>query len=1092
MRQLAMKYHADVHAAERSAVNGEEEAQLTTPVANLFAGVVEKSGLGTLQLVRETRTGRTRPDFAALLTRDRKTMQKGFIELKAPSILTDTGTWGGRNAKQWKRMSEEAEIVLVCNGRAARLYRDGHPQGAEAPLPYEEPENWDGQELANLLRKFVELQPTPVTSIADLTKRLAVRTRDLRDRMEWLLDEAVGEAQQEAKGSYAAWRRHVYPDASQRDFADGVAQTIAYGMVLAALTPGDADADGDGHLSVGEARAAIRDISPVLAAAFAPLLDKPVLREATEVEVGALETLISAIDPTRIATPDRRGDAWLRFYEDFLSVYDPQERREAGVYYTPVDAVAAMTAMTGHLLVERFNKRMGFGDASVVTLDPATGTGTFPLAAIDRAVSRAPAVRGQGGEKQAAKNLAKNMYAFELLPGPYAVAHLRLSQRLTELAGEAIYANVVLTDTLEAPDESAVPPSDFFGDQQVLAAEQQRANRIKREQKVTVVIGNPPYRRVSGDLRGRGSGGWVLDGQVEGRETENSLFDDILDVAKAHTNFAHHASLYNLYVYFWRWALWKAFEAHGEGPGIVTFITGSSWLTGPGFVGLRQHARELADEVWVLDLGGDNKGASPEENIFAIETPVAIVTLVRDGASKRSSAAKVHYRRIRGTSEGKLEALRELAEKKNPFDGIWDDASTDWIAPMVPVAGDDTWQDFPALTDLFPWQQPGCKFGRTWPIGTTKEVLESRWDRFRQADKDERPELFKTASSGRTIETKVGSRARLIDIKAQEESEAISRYGYRSFDRQWAFDDPRMAKTDSPSLWQSNSNKQIFISSTLTAKISVGPAITASPDVPDLHYFSGRGGKDILPLYRDSAASEPNITSGLPAALAAVLGIEPPSPEDIAAYTYALLASHAYQQRFAEALQTPGLRVPMTADAGLWSETVAAGRELLWLHTYAERLNDASAGLGAHVPLVEGLGWGQAVTRMPQDNSDISYDPEEGVLSIGDGTVVGVRPEVWAFSVSGMQVVPKWLGYRTRKGAGRATSSTSALDHIRPTEWADEWNDELLDLLRVLTITTEKEEALADLLARVCDGELIPAEDLPQPSEAERKPPQTL
>ena len=1093
MRQLAMKYHADVHAAERSAVNGEEEAQLTTPVANLFAGVVEASGLGTLQLVRETRTGRTRPDFAALLTRNRKTMQKGFIELKAPSISTDTTTWGGRNATQWQRMSEEAEIVLVCNGRAARLYRDGHAQGAEASLPYQDPDNWDGQDLTDLLRKFVELQPTPVTSIADLTKRLAVRTRDLRDRIEWLLDEADGEAQQEAKGSYAAWRRHVYPDASPRDFADGVAQTIAYGMVLAALTPGDADADGDGHLSVGEARAAIRDISPVLAAAFAPLLDKPVLREATEVEVGALETLISAIDPTRIATPDRRGDAWLRFYEDFLSVYDPQERREAGVYYTPVDAVAAMTAMTGHLLVERFNKRMGFGDASVVTLDPATGTGTFPLAAIDRAISRAPAVRGQGGEQQAAKNLAKNMYAFELLPGPYAVAHLRLSQRLTELAGEATYANVVLTDTLEAPDESAVPPSSFFGDQQVLAAEQERANRIKREQKVTVVIGNPPYRRVSGDLRGRGSGGWVLEGQVEGRDTENSLFDDILDVAKAHTIFSHHASLYNLYVYFWRWAMWKAFEAHGEGPGIVTFITGSSWLTGPGFVGLRQYARELADEIWVLDLGGDNKGANPEDNIFAIETPVAIVTLVRDGASDAKKSAPVNYRRIRGTSEAKLTALRAVADAADPFDGDWTRAPDGWLAPMVPPTGDAAWTEMPLITDLFPWQQPGCKFGRTWPIAPTENVVRNRYGCLVKSSPDDRSDLFGGGKFGRQIDTNVGGKKQVVDLLESDEPPAIKRYAWRSFDRQFCIADPRFANLERPALWQSASMNQIFLMSLLTSKISEGPALTASTDVPDLHAFRGSfGGKDIIPLYRDAAASEPNIATGLPATLAAVLGIAPPSPEDIAAYTYALLASHAYQQRFAEALQTPGLRVPMTADVELWSEAVSAGRELLWLHTYAERFNDSSAGRGAHVPLVEGLGWGQAVTRMPQDNSDISYDPKEGVLSVGDGIVTGVRPEVWAFSVSGMQVVPKWLGYRTCKGAGRATSSTSALDHIRPTEWADEWNDELLDLLRILTVTTEKEEVLADLLARVCDGELIPAEDLPQPTEAERKPPATL
>jgi hypothetical protein len=91
-----------------------------------------------------------------------------------------------------------------------------------------------------------------------------------------------------------------------------------------------------------------------------------------------------------------------------------------------------------------------------------------------------------------------------------------------------------------------------------------------------------------------------------------------------------------------------------------------------------------------------------------------------------------------------------------------------------------------------------------------------------------------------------------------------------------------------------------------------------------------------------------------------------------------------------------------------------------------------------------------------------------------------------------MQVIPKWLGYRTRRGTGRAVSSTSALDHIRPTEWHDDWNDELLDLVRILTITIDRQAELADLLGRVCEGELISGADLPQPTGEQRRPPATL
>ena len=232
---------------------------------------------------------------------------------------------------------------------------------------------------------------------------------------------------------------------------DGVAQVVAYGLVMASMTE-HADTNEDGIVQAGEAREALRDSVPLVAAAFSFLLDKPALFDAVAVEVAALELLVSAIDVAQVrrsagervnaagnastgreAEAKGRGETWLYFYEDFLATYDREERRQAGVYFTPTEVVNAMVRIVDHILFERFQKRLAFADPDVVTLDPATGTGTFPLAVMKQGEARAKDLRGPAGPKQAAQSFARNLFAFEFLPGPYAVAHLRLGERLTAM-----------------------------------------------------------------------------------------------------------------------------------------------------------------------------------------------------------------------------------------------------------------------------------------------------------------------------------------------------------------------------------------------------------------------------------------------------------------------------------------------------------------------------------------------------------------------------------------------------------------------------------------------------------------------------------
>jgi hypothetical protein len=659
---------------------------------------------------------------------------------------------------------------------------------------------------------------------------------------------------------------------------------------------------------------------------------------------------------------------------------------------------------------------------------------------------------------------------------PYAVAHLKTALELHDDGVEGEELGIFLTDTLQRGQSGQLTI-----DPDPISVEGERANEVKRTVRSTICIGNPPYDRVARNA----GGGWITD-----RSGGRSLFDDILDPAIKHTIFSHHASLYNKFVYFWRWTLWKVFEDRPGLPGVVSLITPSSWLTGPGFLGLRQLVRELADEIWVVDLGGDNRGTRRGENIFDIETPVTIVTVCRAGAGDRRSPAHARYRRISGTAADKL---RDLAQSDGDVNkATWTDAPSAWHASLIPTFGAAGWESYPLLTDLFPWQQPGCKFGRTWPIAPSAEVLEQRWSRFvKTDDPKDRARCFVTATTGRNIDTTVAGLRRLAEEPMGAEVPPIVRYGYRSFDQQWAFQDARLAALERPSLWASRSDRQVFLTSKPTHPLGRGPAATVSVQVPDLHFFRGSfGGKDIIPLYRD-ADGTPNVATTTLDVLteahrATCSTVEPATVEALFAYSYAVLAGADYTDRFAEELETPGPRVPLSADPTLFDEAVELGRELLWLHTYGERFADGRRNGQLRS---EEIRLTAPITSLPAKASQIQYDPATKILTIGPGRVEGVSPEVWAFEVSGMQIVRKWLGYRTLLGAGRSASSSSPLDGIRPTSWSGEWTTELLELLSALQRTVDMLPRGVDLLNRICAGPLLEASELPAVPAALRMPP---
>jgi hypothetical protein len=601
---------------------------------------------------------------------------------------------------------------------------------------------------------------------------------------------------------------------------------------------------------------------------------------------------------------------------------------------------------------------------------------------------------------------------------------------------------------------------------------------VKKETRVLVCMGNPPYSRQAFD---------ASEGTDDPEARLDRLLGDFIRLARGRTMFSHIASLYNTYVYFWRWALWKVFETT-DGPGIVSFITASSYLSGPGFLGMREVMRHVFDDLWIIDLEGGSLGARRTENVFAIQTPVAIAIGVRYGGPNPDIPATVRYVKITGSREEKLAKLDSV---RSFGDLEWQECSTDWTAPLIP-AGRGDFSSWPLLTDLFPWQTPGVKVGRTWPIATTADNAKKRWQTLAASSPDQRPRLFPDRRFGRKTTTDViattppaASRERIIEITERSPMPPIVRYAHRSFDRKCILADPRIIDLPRPPLWAAHSEKQVYLTSLLTDRLGYGPAATITANIPDLHHFHGRGGKDIVPLWRNASGTEANITASLLDYLEQVYG-ESVSPEDFLAYCYAILAGPEYTRRFSEDLATSSLRIPITTDVSLFRQGMELGRRLIWLHTYGAHFVP-----GGERPHTVPTGRARAVRPVPGSPegypNDFHWNEVTETLHVGEGTFAPVSRAVWEFEVSGLRPVRSWLGYRMRDPAGRKSSS---LDEIRPREWPAEFTEELLELLWVLEHTVNMSADLATFLEAVIQGDILSAEDLPQPTEEQRKAPE--
>ena len=805
--------------------------------------------------------------------------------------------------------------------------------------------------------------------------------------------------------------------------------------------------------------------APVMRALFQQLADPGRLRPLGLVEVlDWTAAALDRVDRDIFFARFNEGEVVPYFYEPFLEAFDPALRKQLGVWYTPAEVVRYMVARVDRALKEDLGISDGLAAENVYVLDPCCGTGTF-LAETLRRIAANLEDRGLGAltgarVKQAA---TQRVFGFEIMPAPFVVAHLQvgltmqaLDATLSEEGAER--AGVFLTNALTGWEPRVQKPLPF----PELEEERDRADQVKQETPVLVILGNPPYN---------GFAGMAVD---EEREL-SQVYRTTRQVRRPEGQ-----GLNDLYVRFFRMAERRIVEKTGRG--IICFISNYSWLDGLSFTGMRERYLEAFDAVRIDCLNGDSRKTgkttpdgdsdpsifSTAEKPISIRVGTAITTLVRK--ADHTPAETVGFRHLWGQT--KREELTKTAELEPA-------ALYEAIEPILPLGlpfgtmvVNDRWQDWPALPDLFPTYFPGVKSGRDpFVVDVDLDQLRGRIGNYFNVaiGHEEIARRYPTAMRNPREYDARAVRDALINQGGPTEGGFI-RYAYRPFDTRWLYWESREKLVDrprteyKPHVFETN----LYLVFQRKARPDLSPplAVTQMGDLNQMNsgvycvpaWLREEG----LVLEGDEIQRRTNLSLASQRYLERLgLGVD-----DLFHHILAVLHDPSYREANAGALRMEWPRIPLPGwpDGGLpdAAEELAAsaerGRELARLLDSETPVPGVTTGtlrpemsaIGVPATAVAGnmagddfsvtAGWGHfgagdAVMPGQGRTAARPYTAEERAAlgdkapTLGDAAFDiylndraywrNIPDNVWNYKLGGYQVLKKWLSYRESKVLGR-------------------------------------------------------------------------
>ncbi len=938
------------------------------------------------------------PDFRVW---DGKNRITGYIEAKAPSVfhLDQIET-----SEQLKRYLKVFPNLILTNFYEFRLYQNGVMiccatigRASNAINLHKAPPLEQAEQFSYLLGRYFAFSLPAIDNPKSLAKELAKRTRFLRDEII-----AIELAEEERRGKkillsfYESFKRLLINKLTHEQFADLYAQTLTYG-IFAARTK------SEGEFNRELIYKYIPNTLGVLKSIFKFIsYDEP--PKALEVLIDDIAEILCVTDIKKILhtyyKEGKGSDPIIHFYETFLSEYDPALREKRGVYYTPEPVVRYIVKSIHCILKSHFELKDGLADSAVTLLDPAAGTLTFPAEAIKLAVQEYTDKYGSGSIKNMIKNhILPHFYALELMMAPYTVGHLKISYLLDELGYQLTddeRFKLYLTNTLEKdlPAQIETPFTLEITEECLLA------NKVKQDEPVLVILGNPPY-----NVNSENTNAWTEQLLKQDMDGATSYYKvDSMPLGEANSKV-----LQDDYVKFIRFAQWKI---HKAGKGIVGMVTNHSYIDNATFKGMRQSLMQTFDLIYILDLHGNSTkkekapDGSKDENVFDIRTGVAILIMVKDGSASKG----VFHGDLYGLRSDKYDCLNDNGIDSFEYNQIEPKQPFYLFKPLTDKNA--KYLNWPKATDIFPLNSAGIKTARDkLTIQFSRQQMLNTVNQFAKLDIESARIAYDLGvdSSDWSIDL---AQKDLKDTKLNTDN--IMTILYRPFDDRYTYYTGKIKGFHSR---PRDDVMQHFTQENLGLILGRQGQVVGSDHPWNLAFVSSklvdnnvyyRGGGVLLPLYKHPDQNAEDFL----AAKETSVNIKPEileeysrlniSSETIFYYIYGILYSNIYRQRFAEYLKIDFPRIPFTKDTQLFKQMAEYGKAMADLHLMQSNELDT--------PIAKYQG------NSDNDRVDqVSYDVAQGRININqDKYFEGVSPEVWNYHIGGYQVLHKYL--KDRKG----------------------------------------------------------------------------